>query len=231
MKKPVLLLHGALGAVGQFKELSGLLADKWQPFTLNFSGHGQSAMPEGPFSIPLFADEVLDFLDENDLGRVDIFGYSMGGYVGLYLALHQTGRVGKLITLGTKLEWTEEGAIKEVAMLNPHTLVKKVPKFANLLAERHGPGWKQTCMKTAEMMLNLGSQDALAHSDFEKIRHKVLLMVGDRDPMVSIAETRAVQQLMENSLLGVLPGTGHPLEKADTRALAFFIGHFLGGSY
>ena len=58
------------------------------------------------------------------IGRSDITvspGHSMGGYVALKLALKRPELVDRIITLGTKFNWTPEVAAKEVKMLNPDT--------------------------------------------------------------------------------------------------------------
>ena len=77
-------------------------------------------------------------MNENYIQTIDIFGYSMGGYVALWLARFYPDRVGKIFTLGTKLKWNDEEAEKEIKMLNPEKVELKVPAFAQQLAERHG---------------------------------------------------------------------------------------------
>jgi pimeloyl-ACP methyl ester carboxylesterase len=51
---------------------------------LIFQGHG-SDTTNGDFSIERFANDTLDFLDQHQIDSVNIFGYSMGGYVALKL--------------------------------------------------------------------------------------------------------------------------------------------------
>ena len=77
--KNLLLLHGAIGSESQFDSIKVELANDFNAFTLNFPGHGGEVIPDGGFSIEMFADAVVDFLDSNSLDKVSIFGYSMGG--------------------------------------------------------------------------------------------------------------------------------------------------------
>src|SRR5688572_15290055 len=116
---PLLLLHGAIGAASQFEKLTQLLQPDFEVFSLNFSGHGGKEIPEPGFNMPLFANDVLTFMEEKQLDKVDIFGYSMGGYVALYLALHYPEKVNRIMTLGTKFDWSPEIAAHETRMLNP----------------------------------------------------------------------------------------------------------------
>ncbi|NRA47992.1 MAG: alpha/beta hydrolase, partial [Phaeodactylibacter sp.] len=125
-KLPLLLLHGALGSKAQFSALKAKLNIDFEVFDFDFQGHGGRTV-ESPFTMDLFTDNVLSFLDDNDLGKVHIFGYSMGGYVTLNTALKLPGRISKITTLGTKFDWSLESAEKEIKMLNPEKVEEKVP--------------------------------------------------------------------------------------------------------
>lgn len=94
--------------------------------TLNFSGHGGKSTTDA-FSIPLFAQEVLRYLDEQQLSSVAIFGFSMGGYVALYLASQHPERISYVFSLGTKFSWTPEISVREVRMLDVAGIKEKVP--------------------------------------------------------------------------------------------------------
>ena len=215
----ILLLAGALGEKGQFDGLIGALEGKFELHTLNFSGHGATHMPAA-FSIELFAQNVLDYLEEQAIGQISIFGYSMGGYVALYLARFYPEKVAKVFTLGTKWEWTPEIAAKEVRMLDPEKIEAKIPAFAQLLANRHQPNdWKAILHKTAEMMRSLGACPPLQGTDFESVNQVVRIAIGDRDNMVTLDETIAVYGLLPQGQLQVFPSTPHPFEQVATLRL------------
>ena len=88
----LLLLHGAIGAKDQLQPIAEQLKNTFDVHTLNFSGHGGEPMPSS-FSIEQFAGDVLLFLKQNNISKTNIFGYSMGGYVALYLAKHHPDRL------------------------------------------------------------------------------------------------------------------------------------------
>ena len=44
-------------------------------------GFGESDAPDGPYSIDLFADDVVELLDHLEIDRAVVGGMSMGGYV------------------------------------------------------------------------------------------------------------------------------------------------------
>ena len=128
--KKLLLLHGAIGAASQFDKLKEELKDKFEVYSLNFSGHGGEEMPDEKYSIELFADDAIKFIDKNKLEGIDVYGYSMGGYVALYIASKDKNKLGKIFTTATKFDWNEETSVKESKMLNPAKIEEKIPAFA-----------------------------------------------------------------------------------------------------
>lgn len=216
----LLLLHGALGAAETLRPLGLSLAPAYTVHTLNFEGHGGEPMPQRPFSIQGFAENVIQYLDQHQLPRTDIFGYSMGGYVALYLALHHPERVGRIFTLATKFAWSPETADKETKMLQPEKVQEKVPAFAATLAARHAPSdWQEVMRRTADMMQRLGENPPLAEATLSHIQAPVRISVGDRDSMVSLQESNWAFQHLPNASLLVLPATRHPLDQVDLQRL------------
>ncbi|MBS1566802.1 MAG: alpha/beta hydrolase, partial [Bacteroidetes bacterium] len=212
----LLLLHGALGASDYLRPLAAALEKDYTVHLLDFSGHGGKPFPGQPFSIPLFAEEVLSYMDSRSLDSVCIFGYSMGGYVGMWLALQHASRVSSLATLGTKWNWDPAVAVREIKMLNPQKIEEKVPALAQLLQKRHAPNdWKEVLLHTAALLTLLGEQPLIDTEILQTVKQPVLLMSGDADQLVDAGETMNICKAISGAQLGILPGTPHPLEKVD----------------
>lgn len=228
-RPPLLMLHGAIGAARQLAPLKHILETHCgQVRMLDFPGHGGRSMPVLPFSIRQFAESTISYLDEQGLERVDIFGYSMGGYVALYMARHYPSRVGRICTLATKFNWDPATAAREVRLLHPETIEQKVPHFAKTLEERHSPQhWKDVLHATAALMTALGDSPELSDDDLLQITHPVLLSVGDRDTMVSLEETIQVYRRLPNAQFAVLPNTTHPVEQIDLHRLEELLRRFM----
>jgi pimeloyl-ACP methyl ester carboxylesterase len=222
---PILLLHGALGAENQLNELAGILRNKNHPvFTLNFSGHGGKPFSANGFGIEIFANDVVQFLDEKGFENVNIFGYSMGGYVALWLALKNSNRVNKIVTLGTKFDWSQESAEKEVKKMNPHKILEKIPAFARLLEHRHAPNdWKELMDKTANMMISLGSNPLLTKDKIKTISNDVIILLGDHDDMADREYSIQVAEWLPQGKFFLLPETFHPIEKVKPELLVNFL--------
>ena len=225
--QPLLLLHGAIGASDQLQPLASELK-RFDTITHDFSGHGGKAYSDKPFSIAAFAEEIVAFLDERKIEAVDIFGYSMGGYVGMYLAKYHPLRVTKVITLATKFHWDKATADKECQMLDAAKIEAKVPGFAKALADRHAPNdWKDVLAKTADMLRDMGISNALKAEDYSSIDTPSMVLLGDRDRMVTLEETVAVYKALPNAQMGILPNTHHPIEQINIGALSYLIQQFL----
>lgn len=216
----LLLLHGAIGAKDQLQPLAEELKNDYEVHTLNFSGHGGEQMPNS-FSIELFANDVLTYLDKNNIQKINIFGYSMGGYVALYLAKYYPNKIEKVFTLATKFEWNPEISQKEIKMLDANKIEEKIPAFAKILEKRHQPNnWKVLLKKTSDMMVALGNKNCLTLQDLTSISIPTKIGVGDNDNMVTLGETKEVAQNLKNSELLILQDTLHPIEKVDLKDLS-----------
>lgn len=224
----VILLHGAIGAKDQLQPLATALQDKYIVHTLNFSGHGGIGFPAEPFSMELFAKDVLDYMQQYQIEQANIFGYSMGGYVAMYLAKYHPQKINKVVTLATKFYWDEATAAREIKMLDASTIEQKIPAFATQLQQRHAPqDWKLLLERTASFLLSLGKNNALQLQDYASINTASLLLLGDRDKMITLEETLAVYKQLSNAQLALLPNTAHPIEKVNVDMLLFFIHQFI----
>jgi pimeloyl-ACP methyl ester carboxylesterase len=224
----ILLLHGALGAAASMQALQERLrAQGADVHALDFSGHGQAAWPERGFSLEAFEEDVLRYMDDNGIAAAHLFGYSMGGFVALRLALHAPARILSLSTLATKMDWTEAGCARESAMLHPEKMEAKVPQFAAALDAMHCRNdWREVVNETRSLIGKMHhyriGEEALAG-----IQQPACIMLGDRDAMVSLEETEALYRTLPKASLAVLPSTPHPLERVNPDMLAGLLGRHL----
>ena len=226
--KDILLLHGALGSKTELLQFGVHLESKYKVHYLEFDGHGQTQLKKG-FSIPVFAESVKAYIQDHNLAQVDVFGYSMGGYVALYLAAENENLFGTIITLGTKFHWSPEASALEVKKLNPEKIEEKVPGFASYLAKLHGQeNWKIQMKNTAQMMLDLGSNELLKDR-FSKITNACFIGLGEQDEMVTLEETLAAAASIPNAVFFSLPNTIHPISRVNPSLLSSKIEEILEG--
>lgn len=223
----LLLLHGALGSSIQFAPLLPHLDGRYDVHPIDFEGHGAAPLAGRPFRIEHFAENVGGYLEQHHLESVDIFGYSMGGYVACTLALSHPHLVGRIATLGTKFHWDNETAKRETAFLDPEKIKAKVPHFARTLEDRHtAAGWETVVNRTADLLWSLAPIGGIRAKDVARFRQLVRIMVGDRDSTVSVEECAEMYRAIPNGQLEVLPGTRHELEKVSTERLVYSLTQF-----
>lgn len=223
MKKQLILLHGALGCQSDFNSIAPLLSEDFEVYRFNFSGHGHEPFSSEVFGIETFAKELEEFIDQQKLHKPLIFGYSMGGYVALHLATINKQIFSKVITLGTKFEWTPESAYQETSRMNPEVMAEKIPAYTDALLAAHGLAWKTLVEQTAGMMIELGESPLLTEDTLPTIEIPVEVLLGEDDHMVSEDESLLVVSLMDNASFTKLPATKHPIGVVDQNALTSVI--------
>jgi pimeloyl-ACP methyl ester carboxylesterase len=89
-----ILLHGLGGNKTSFFETVAALSPDYTVHALDFPGFGSSSKPaRAPYDASYFARAVLRFMDTLAIDRAHLIGNSMGGRVGLEVALSVPGRV------------------------------------------------------------------------------------------------------------------------------------------
>jgi len=228
MNIPFLLLHGALGAKQQFNPLLSALPNSWNGQPINLPGHGGLPANE-TFSIEKMAEFVLQWLDNQNFAQINIFGYSMGGYVALWLAHTHPVRIRSVFTLGTQFDWTPESAAKEAGRLNPEKIAEKVPAFALQLEQLHAPeDWPQVVRQTADLLTQLGENPLVSPEVLQSIQQPVWIARSSDDQMVSRETSEKAVQNLPNGHFVELPETKHPLEQVDPALLAQMLEHWRG---
>jgi len=222
-QKKLLLLHGALGTQNQFDTIKSNLGNEFQLYSLNFDGHGGIDC-NNPFSIELFTKNVVDFIIDHQLNGISIFGHSLGGYVALNVALQNPSLVGRIITLGTKLDWSPTSVEREIRMLIPEMVEEKVPQFAEKLRLDHHPSnWKIIMRKIAVMMQGMAEGKKIKFEDFKQIKQQVIIGLGSLDNMVTQEESELIANELPHGELVILDNIPHPIDKADSSVIANYI--------
>jgi len=228
IRKPnLILLHGALGSSNSFQSLIPELEKDFNLIVPDLRWHGTRTEEGSGFKMNDLVNDLDEIFQKNNLVNAHVFGFSMGGYVAISLALKRPELFNKIMTLGTKLDWKPEQAQKEINMLNPEKIQEKVPQFAQHLKSQHGEHWSELCRQTADMMLNLANHPILKTNTIDELEAQIRLGLGDQDHMVSLDETITFFKALQNGELQVFPKTGHPIEKVDTKFLAQSIKDFI----
>lgn len=106
---PVLLLHGWSWSldVNYFGVMPGFVAGHTAFVGYDQRGHGRGLRADRPFDIEDLAADASALLDLLGIEKVIVCGYSLGGPVGLHLALAHPDRVAGLVLAATSLNYRQ----------------------------------------------------------------------------------------------------------------------------
>jgi pimeloyl-ACP methyl ester carboxylesterase len=226
-KQNLLLLHGALGSKKNFDELAPSLTENFNLFSIDLLGHGAYCEIQ-ELNVELLCSQIINFIENNNLKGTHVFGYSMGGYLALLCSLFKPELLGKIITLATKFNWSEEIAEQESKQLNALIHLPDEHPFKKQLIELHGNDhWKKCINHVNQLILEIGAKNFMGYSEASQIKSNVLLIVGELDAMVTTDETSNIKQHIPNSKIKILSNTKHPFEKVNKPLLANIITDFL----
>lgn len=222
---PVIFIHGfpfnKAMWVGQLQALKG----KYRCIAYDVRGHGQSEVGAADFSMNLFADDLLAFLDALKIDNAVVCGLSMGGYIALHAIQKQPARFAGLILADTQCGAdTPEGKdkrMKTIAFIKKNGLkVYAEESLKNLFAPVSFQSRKdvvkfihQTILDTQAEVIRRTLQ-ALADrtetcSYLPKIKTLVCVLVGKEDKVTPPAVAQKMADAINDSKLVIIDRAGH----------------------
>lgn len=91
-------LHGFMGSGDDWSLITEALGDESFSICVDLPGHGKSVgRPSYEYTMEGATQALADVLDDAGVQTCDLVGYSMGGRVALYFAIHHPERVNSLI--------------------------------------------------------------------------------------------------------------------------------------
>ncbi|AXG82137.1 3-oxoadipate enol-lactonase [Streptomyces paludis] len=237
---PALLLGPSLGtSTAVWDAVVPELSDAYRVVRWDLPGHGGSraSLIGAGATVAKLAELVLALADALGLARFGYAGVSLGGAVGLHLAVHHTERLTGLAVVcssarfGGRGPWEERAALVRrdgmaaVAAASParwFTPGFTVPRLVADVREADPAGYAACC-------------DALAAYDLRALLPGIavptLVVAGCADPATPPAHSREIADAVPGAVLVELPGASHlaPAERPGAVSAALR-GHFGGGA-
>ncbi|PHM38715.1 epoxide hydrolase EphB [Xenorhabdus mauleonii] len=97
---PVLLVHGNSSCKEIFRHQIDYLKGKYRVLALDLPGHGASSNASEPqlaYSMPSYAHTVIEVLEKIGIERLVLFGWSLGGHIGLEMLALYPKMIGLMI--------------------------------------------------------------------------------------------------------------------------------------
>ncbi|MFY9153338.1 MAG: alpha/beta hydrolase [Prolixibacteraceae bacterium] len=204
---PLLLIHGGLGSIENFKKCIPTLADHFKVIAIDSPGHGRSSQTDS-LSYQFLADQISQFIDFLELDSLYIMGWSDGGVVGLMLANERSDKIKKLIAVGANsrldgineegitwmrneiIDWSkrDENWFNHYSSLTPEP--EKIDRFVR---------------NTQKMWL---SEIYISEANLKSIKIPTMIVQGDRDG-IKIEHGIELFRNIGKSQLCILPNTSH----------------------
>ncbi len=244
---PVILMHGMFGSLSNLGVLARPLSEAgYRVISIDLRNHGLSPH-EGEMSYAHMAADIVELLDHLQLPKAHLLGHSMGGKVGMQVAMNHPERVAKLIIADISpvtYSVDRHGGILEGLKVLTSSELKSRQHADELLAEHENDkGIRAFLLKNLYrkddgsfgLRLNLDSVianycDVLTQAPTgNPFEGETLFLKGENSAYIQEKHRAEVTRLFPKVQLKVIAGTGHWLhaEKPDmvSRQVLSFLQH------
>jgi 3-oxoadipate enol-lactonase len=215
----LVLSHSLACTVRMWDPQVAAFKDRYRIVNYDMRGHGQSAAPQGPYTLDMLADDVLGLMKELKIERATYMGLSIGGMIGQMLALRQTKHFDRMVLADTGhaqpaeaiKQWEERIKIAQTQGMKP--LVPSTMERWFTPSFRESPQAK----KIAELIANtpvagyVGCGQAIMKLNttarLKEIKLPVLAIAGEADP--SAPGTRHIGETVPGAKLVMIPNAAH----------------------
>lgn len=218
-RTPVLLLHGGMNTIAMnFSDLIPRLAADRPVIAVEQQGHGHTADRDTPVTLASMRRDTLGVLDVLGVEKAHVAGFSMGGMLGLELAVNAPDRVASLSALSASAN--VQGMIPEIVKMNRDPDFQPSPEVAEILPTQEDfaemqAGFADNPSGPENFEVMMGKLGRLITSDWgwsdqqlAEIDAPVLIAIGDRD-FILPRHAVHMSETIPNARLAILPDTTH----------------------
>jgi 3-oxoadipate enol-lactonase len=227
---PVLVLSNSLGTTQELwaKQLPPL-AKRFRVLTYDHPGHGASDLPEERPTVESLTSSLVTLLDELQVERVSLCGVSLGGMVGMTLALEEPERVDRLVLactsayVGPPEGWAERARLVRTRGMEAvadsvvgrwftpgfaRDGAETVARFRAMLAATPPEGYARCCEA-------LAAWDA--REGISAIAAPALVIAGTDDPATPVEHAQLIASAIPGARLRIVERAAHlaNIERAE----------------
>lgn len=222
--EPILLVHGWGGSSESLTPLGKLLAKKYKVILLDLPGFGKSDLPEPSWGVEEYANLMVELLESLKIKKVNYFGHSFGGGLGLYLAATKPEFVTTLTLCNISYKRTNK--ISVLAKIFHHFFPKNNPPFRRFLySVLFRSSDISTYPQLEQNFRKIIKQDLTDLS--KQIACNTLLVWGADDQITPVTWAYELHNNITNSILKIVPHARHGLPLRSPEIVAKEILEFL----
>jgi pimeloyl-ACP methyl ester carboxylesterase len=236
---PLVLLHGFGSSLDTWDAWADRLSGSYRVIRYDLPGFALTGPdPTGDYSDARGTQVLLALLDRLGVTRATLIGNSIGGKLAWKFAAQQPGRVEKLVLIspdgfaspgfdyGKKAEVPVWLGLTRVVLPKAFVRLSLAPAYGNPAALTDATVTRYWDLMRAPgargaMIARLGQTVLEApEADLRRIQAPTLLVWGERDGMIPVANSADYLKALQAGRLVVLPGLGHvPQEEAPAQSL------------
>jgi pimeloyl-ACP methyl ester carboxylesterase len=223
----MVIIHGANSAAAEMQPLVDALRPYATAVAASLPGHGGRPLPDR-MTVPLFAEDVIAFMDREGIARTTLAGYSFGGAIALHIARRYPDRVSGVVALATKHVFDDATIAHWKHLVQPGRLARPGnPRTAELEAIHAPNDWRAVAAANEALFGTLRESPPLSEEDLRSIRVPVMVVSTKEDQIVPWSETMALARLLPAAHVAMFYGPAHPLRAAPVLAIARAIGEWM----
>jgi pimeloyl-ACP methyl ester carboxylesterase len=177
--QPLLLLPGSFMTIEAMGELVTQLAETRRVIGVELQGHGHTTDIERPLRFELMADDIAALIGQLELEQADLFGFSLGGGVGLQTAIRHPEVVRKLALASTPFKrdgWYPED-LAAMGAMSAEAFAGTPIHQAYLKTSPRPEAWPTFVAKMRQLL----SEDYDWAEGVAALKTPILILVGDAD--------------------------------------------------
>ena len=219
----MILLHGWLGSWGLWQETMAYLGANYRTYALDFWGFGESGRKRKTYDVQDFVSLVYQFMEQLGIMRAPLVGHSMGGTVGLSVAIKYPERVSKIVVAGSPIVGSSLALPLKLAgyrpiafwlfnMMGPFRAAMRIAS-PYICRDPRFPDMMDRDLSRTTVQSFLLSIASLRRTDLRpqlgRIKIPALGMFGDRDNIVHPKQWQPMQAGIPQARIELFPTAGH----------------------
>ena len=190
---PIILLHGNGENCDYFQGQIDEFSKQYHVYAIDTRGHGKTPRGDMPFTIRQFADDLLGFMNEHQIEKAHMLGFSDGGNIAMVFAIHYPDRVNRLILNGANLN---ANGVKRSTQIPIEIGYRIARKFS---------GKSDSARLNAEMLALMVNEPNVTPRELAKIQARTLVIAGTKD-MIREEHTRLIAENIPDANLVLIKG-------------------------
>lgn len=226
-KETIVFSHGLLFNCHMFEAQVQALKDNYRCISYDHRGQAQSGVTEDGYDLDTLTKDVYELIKALGVTSCHFVGLSMGGMVGMRLAVHHPELLKSLILLETSADPEPPENIPRYRRLNfvarwfglrivarPVMQILFGQKFLNDPARANQrEKWKQQITSHNRIGITRAVTGVIerkpVYTELPKIKTPTLIIVGDQDVATVPAKSERIHAQIPNSQFTIIAGAGH----------------------